>query len=111
MRTTAFSLNNVATSVAATDIYLYDTAFNKANPLTNQIAYAADASVGLTQALQAGKTYWMIVTSDASAVPSIGNGIVSAEISAATPTPIPAAAWLLGSGLLGLAGWRRYRKE
>jgi hypothetical protein len=26
---------------------------------------------------------------------------------AATPTPIPAAAWLLGSGLLGLAGIRR----
>jgi hypothetical protein len=27
-----------------------------------------------------------------------------------TPTPIPAAAWLLGSGLMGLAGIRR-RKE
>jgi hypothetical protein len=27
-----------------------------------------------------------------------------------TPTPIPAAAWLLGSGLLGLVGIRR-RKE
>jgi hypothetical protein len=24
-----------------------------------------------------------------------------------TPTPIPAAAWLLGSGLLGLVGMRR----
>jgi hypothetical protein len=28
----------------------------------------------------------------------------------ATPTPIPAAAWLLGSGLLGLAGIRRRNK-
>jgi hypothetical protein len=27
-----------------------------------------------------------------------------------TPTPIPAAAWLLGSGLMGLAGIRR-RKD
>ena len=27
-----------------------------------------------------------------------------------TPTPIPAAAWLLGSGLMGLAGIRR-RKQ
>ena len=26
------------------------------------------------------------------------------------PVPLPAAAWLLGSGLLGLAGWRRLRK-
>jgi hypothetical protein len=25
--------------------------------------------------------------------------------------PLPGAAWLLGSGLLGLAGWRRYRKS
>jgi hypothetical protein len=27
-----------------------------------------------------------------------------------TPTPIPAAAWLLGSGLMGLAGLRRRKK-
>jgi hypothetical protein len=25
--------------------------------------------------------------------------------------PLPGAAWLLGSGLLGLAGWRRFRKN
>ena len=30
----------------------------------------------------------------------------------ATPSvPIPGAVWLLGSGLLGLAGWRRFRKN
>jgi uncharacterized protein (TIGR03118 family) len=27
------------------------------------------------------------------------------------PVPIPGAAWLLGSGILGLAGWRRFRKS
>ncbi len=27
-----------------------------------------------------------------------------------TPTPIPAAAWLFGSGLLGLVGLRRRQK-
>ena len=27
-----------------------------------------------------------------------------------SPVPLPGAAWLLGSGLLGLAGWRRLRK-
>jgi len=26
------------------------------------------------------------------------------------PAPLPAGIWLLGSGLLGLAGWRRFRK-
>lgn len=28
-----------------------------------------------------------------------------------TPTPLPAAIWLLGSGLLGLAGWGRFSKN
>jgi hypothetical protein len=27
------------------------------------------------------------------------------------PVPVPGAAWLLGSGLLSLAGWRRFRKS
>jgi len=28
-----------------------------------------------------------------------------------TTVPIPGALWLLGSGLLGLTGWRRIRKS
>jgi hypothetical protein len=35
----------------------------------------------------------------------------SAKIVEATPTPIPAAAWLLGSGLMGLVGVRRRVKK
>lgn len=27
------------------------------------------------------------------------------------PVPLPGAVWLLGSGLLGLSGWRRFRKN
>jgi hypothetical protein len=26
------------------------------------------------------------------------------------PTPVPGAVWLLGSGILGLTGWRKFRK-
>jgi len=33
-----------------------------------------------------------------------------AKETSATPTPIPAAAWLLGSGLMGLVGVRRRKK-
>jgi hypothetical protein len=43
----------------------------------------------------------------------IMNGNSASNVSgtvAMTPTPIPAAAWLLGSGLLGLAGLRRKQK-
>jgi hypothetical protein len=35
------------------------------------------------------------------------NIILEGETSSSTPTPVPAAAWLLGSGLLGLVGLRR----
>ena len=35
------------------------------------------------------------------------DGVVSGGSDIATPTPIPCAAWLLGSGLIGLVGLRR----
>jgi len=37
----------------------------------------------------------------------IDNFTFDSNSTTATPTPIPAAAWLLGSGLMGLAGLRR----
>jgi hypothetical protein len=37
------------------------------------------------------------------------NGKVAFRVEG-TPVPIPAPFWLFGSGLLGLAGWRRFRK-
>ena len=41
-----------------------------------------------------------------------GIGIDDLRISHAVPiVPIPGAVWLLGSGLLGLGGWRRFKKN
>ena len=36
---------------------------------------------------------------------------IGQEPQAPNPIPIPGAVWLLGSGLLGLAGWRRFKKN
>ena len=33
------------------------------------------------------------------------------DVADETGAPLPGAAWLLGSGLLSLAGWRRFRKN
>ncbi len=49
-------------------------------------------------------TNFMTSSANVSAESFIING------SPATPTPIPAAAWLLGSGLMGLFGFRRKEK-
>jgi hypothetical protein len=58
---------------------------------------------------------WGFLTADGSQYPNINglglavrSGIVTLD---ATPTPIPAAAWLFGSGLMGLAGVRRRVKK
>jgi len=37
-------------------------------------------------------------------------GITGYVASGPPPLPLPPSAWLLGSGLLGLAGWRKFRK-
>jgi len=51
------------------------------------------------------------------AVSSAGTGdlwhLTSASFSSTStnPTPLPAAVWMLGSGLLGIAGFKRFRKN
>jgi hypothetical protein len=43
---------------------------------------------------------------------TLANGAVNLTVDAGiTPVPLPGTAWLLSSTLLGLAGWRRFRKS
>jgi len=36
---------------------------------------------------------------------------VSVSIASFEVVPLPGAVWLLGSGLLGLVGWRRFKQS
>jgi hypothetical protein len=53
--------------------------------------------------------YFDNVTFSASGGPEVG--FDSLSFGNGTVVPIPGAVWLLGSGLLGLGGWRRFRKS
>jgi hypothetical protein len=89
-----------------TTIYLYEQGFDKSDPNTNKKG-SWDGATGILWAVETGKTYTLVVTSDNNNIPSgAGLGTVTAEITA-TAVPVPAAVWLLGSGLFGLAGLRR----
>jgi len=45
--------------------------------------------------------YWVV---------QVGSSELMGTIDPTNPVPIPGAVWLFGSGLLGLAGWRRVKK-
>ncbi|MFA7061932.1 MAG: VPLPA-CTERM sorting domain-containing protein [Pedobacter sp.] len=95
--TTNLSVGNyvIAATVGA-DLYTY----NPSNTIWHSnIAYTGDVFDSTNQALP--KT-WASLESAGVDTGSFGPNFVA--------TPIPAAAWLLGSGLLGLAGFRRKNK-
>lgn len=105
MKVTAFSSSS---NLSDTEIYLYKNAFDRLNPNNNKVG-SWDGQAGGTVALNAGSTYWLIVTTDAPFIPPSGTATVTADITAA-PVPIPAAVWLFGSGLIGLALRKRSSK-
>jgi hypothetical protein len=48
---------------------------------------------------------------DTEGSPYLAKDLFAVEFSPNLAVPVPGALWLFGSGLLGLAGWRRFRKS
>ncbi len=102
-------------------IRVFESAFDPANDGIDQIAFDDDGPGGqntsqiLDLTLTAGTSYFLVVTSFTD-VPTIfgqpngaweadANGV--GEVTFAAPIPVPAAVWLMMSGLIGLIAMRR----
>jgi hypothetical protein len=70
-------------------------------------------TITLAQAVAAGQTltFRWVDDNGVNVSPDQQIGLDDVSINAATPTPIPAAFWLLGSGLMGLFGMRRKKQN
>ena len=82
---------------------------NGANPPVDYTVTNVSGTVTLAQAAAAGQTLtfrWV----DDNAVNISPDQVIGLDDVNITPTPIPAAAWLFGSGLMGLVGIRRKQK-
>jgi hypothetical protein len=94
------------TSTAAAGIF--DTTTVSANPATWYLAGGATGVSGLGNAWNlygvTGTTTGNVALSILGTATLSANGVTFAATSSGTPVPLPAAIWLLGSGLLGLAG-------
>jgi hypothetical protein len=74
------------------------------------IGYGSTANFNNNKALTANLSLTTAVFQDNAGVLTTGTTSLHQQSDYATPTPIPAAAWLLGSGLFGLVGIRRKQK-
>ncbi len=102
-------------------IFLYANNFDPLDPLMNGVAADDDGATGAGSSeimgisLSAGTTYYLVTSSFDPAVTAFGSGAGPFENTISGPgtvelvsnVPLPAAAWLLMSGLLGLGVFRR----
>lgn len=100
--TSAYALNEKGQVVGSSDI----------NSTSHAFLYSGGAMLDLNTLLAANSGWELLSASDINELGQIvGTGTINGQTHAylLTPTtvPVPAAAWLLGSGLLGLAGMAR----
>jgi hypothetical protein len=72
----------------------------------NFITYSGSGQFDQTLSLLAGEQLSIMVNAGGAGGPAVNLTNINAS-----PVPIPAAAWLLGSGLIGLVGLRRRFKK
>ena len=84
--------------------------FTTADGTTHAALWSNGTAIDLNSLVNAANGWVLISANDINDSGQIvGNGIFNGQMEAflLTPTPIPAAAWLMGSGLMGLFGFRR----
>jgi hypothetical protein len=114
-----FTFNNFTDAKAAADaINVALTAYAIVEVAdTTPITWSSFARYAVPYQFESGSNYHVASSMRSSAVWSANEGLVTfgapfmfAAFTPATSVPIPGAVWLLGSGLIGLIGIRRFRK-
>lgn len=109
------SAPNTTTTVFDTITVKYnDTLLANSNPILDQYGLVFEASIPnsiLIRLYDNGNSYELQQIKNATfAGTTLSSGTATISPETGTPTPIPAATWLLGSGLMGLFGLRRKEK-
>ena len=105
--------------------FIYSDIFNPLDPLSNGVAADDDGGGGagtsdmLGVSLTAGTQYYFVMSAFDPAVTSFGSGAGPFENTISGPgdvllgpiVPVPAAIWLMVSGLIGLGAMRRRNKS
>jgi hypothetical protein len=97
-------------------IFMYDISVSVYDPTyqKNVILNAKYPGTQVDVTIGGGFAYWLYDSAGDCIISSLSSGSTGIATTLGSwsgpPVPIPAAIWLLGSGLIGLAGVRRFRK-